>query len=115
MARASTLGGVSLDYLSYDLQAGYVQNWLVAGPYATPVANQDELRSIRARIGGERGIHAAPSEGAPFELDDTQLRWVYVRCQDDHFIDLTAFHDTWHYRCAWAYARLVSPAAAKVT
>src|SRR5207249_5770997 len=41
-----------------------------------------------------------------------KLRWEYVRCQDDHFVDLTSFHDTCHYLRAWAYARLASPAAA---
>jgi len=114
MARASTLGGVSFDSLSYGLQAGYVHNWLVAGPNAAPVASQDELQIVRSQCARERGMHPAPSEGARFEFDGTKLRWEYVRCQDDHFIDLTAFHDTCHYLRAWVYARLVSPAAAQL-
>src|SRR5438094_3263249 len=114
MARASTLDGVSLERLSYGLQAGYVHNWLVAGPHATTMASQEELQNIPGQFAGECRIYPAPSEGAPFELDGTKLRWEYVRCQDDHFINLTAFHDTCHYLRAWAYARLASPAAAQL-
>ena len=48
-------------------------------------------------------------------LGETTLTWRYVRCLDDHFVDLTAFYHTCHYLRSWAYAQVIVPAVQQVT
>ncbi len=113
---------MSIFYAGYDLHNGYIHNWLVAGPQAIPVADLERfagddfrLRIARHHHQVDSGITQPPVERATFTLGDTELRWNYVRCQDDHFIDLTAFYHTTHYLRAWAYAQVTSPAIQEVT
>ena len=35
--------------------------------------------------------------------DGATWQWSYVRCDDDHFVDCTAFYHICHYLRAWAY------------
>lgn len=84
-------------YLEYQLQHGYIDHWLVAGPQAITVPDLDQFegddfkRQI-ARAYAEQ--HAAPDMKDPIEHDslilgEATLSWRYVRCLDDHFVDLT--------------------------
>jgi hypothetical protein len=113
---------MSIFYAGYDLHSGYVHNWLVAGPQAIPVPDLErftgedfKLEIARHHYQVDAGITQPPVERAAFTLGDTQLRWDYFRCQDDHFVDLSAFYHTTHYLRAWAYARVDRPAAQEVT
>jgi hypothetical protein len=111
-----------LFHVSYNLQNGYIHNWLVAGPQVIPVPDlerfqEDDIRLQIARhyYDEESGIAERPVQDATLNLADDELTWRYVRCADDHFVDLTAFYHVPHYLRAWAYARVVSPASQNVT
>lgn len=113
---------MSAYYLSYPLHNGYLHNWLVAGPHATPVHDLDRFQGedfkyqiVRHYHQADSGVAEPPVEWQTFTQDDTELRWRHVRCLDDHFVDLTAFYHTCHYLQAWAYTELLSPAEKEVT
>ncbi len=124
------------NYLEYQLQRGYIHNWLVAGPHTIAIEDPshfDEAQDCKVAIArhyyeAEAGIPmdeaaGATKEGAfklpvereEFTVGDSTLAWRYYRCLDDHFVDLSAFYHTWHYLRAWAYAQVVAPAAQQVT
>ena len=114
-------------YLRYDCQDGYIHNWLVAGPQAIWVENLDrftgpdfKLQIARHYYTPEHGITEQPVEPGPLTegvvlMEGFEGRWRYVRCLDDHFVNLSTFHHITHYLRAWAYAELESPAARDVT
>ncbi|MBL7183532.1 MAG: hypothetical protein ISS50_03675, partial [Anaerolineae bacterium] len=136
---------MSIYYVGYDLQNGYIHNWLVAGPQAIPVqaviaseakqspsrkeeiassqktllamtrAEQSSLQIARYHFEEDSGVTQLPVEGETLAVGDAELTWNYVRCLDDHFVDLSDFYPTCHYLRAWAYARVVSPASQEVT
>lgn len=113
---------MSVYYLSYDLQNGYIHNWLVAGPLAIPVPDLDRFagNDFKSQITcqyyvEDSDVTQLPLEGAPLKMGDSELAWKYVRCLDDHYVDLTAFYDTCHFLRSWAYARVMSPSAQDVT
>lgn len=111
-------------YLPYDLhEEGYIDNWLLAGPQALPVPDLErfghedfKLQIARHYYQEHSGITQSPQEwDPPFSIGDETFRWRYVRCLDDHFIDLSAFYRTCHYLRAWAYAEARCRRAQEVT
>lgn len=109
-------------YARYELENGYIHNWLVAGPQAIPVLDLDrfqgqdwKLQIARHYYETDSGVPQTPVQDEPFQVGDAPLAWSYFRCADDHFVDCTAFYHTCHYLRAWAYSRVVSPAAPEVT
>jgi len=109
-------------YARYELEKGYIHNWLVAGPQAIPVPDLDRFQGedwkaqiARRHQATDSGVTLAPVDNEPFEIGDAKLTWNYFRCDDDHFVDCTAFYHTCHYLRSWAYSRVVSPAAQAVT
>jgi hypothetical protein len=113
---------MSIHYVRYELENGYIHNWLVAGPQAVPVLDlerfqgQDwKLQIARHHYDADSGVAHMPVMDEPFQMGDAKLAWNYYRCDDDHLVDCTAFYHTCHYLRAWAYSRVVSPAAKKVT
>jgi hypothetical protein len=116
--------GMNIGHLTYPLCDGYIHNWLVAGPQAIYVPDLDrfsgpdfKLRIAQRYYDEASGIpmgtfrSETPAECAKLTVGEFTGEWVYYRCRDDHFVDVTAFHHTCHYLRAWAYAELVSPAA----
>ncbi|MBN1312603.1 MAG: hypothetical protein JXB30_14400 [Anaerolineae bacterium] len=113
---------MSIVYRGYQLQSGYIHNWLVAGPQAIAVPDLDrfegedfKLQVARHYHEADSGIAQTPVEHEAFAAGDTKLRWDYTRCRDDHFVDLSAFYHTCHYLQAWAYARVASASTQDVT
>src|SRR5262245_58910894 len=107
---------MSVSYLEYQLQNGYIDNWLVAGPQATFVPDLErfegpdfKLQIARHYHEHDSGIAQPPTERDTFAAGDTTLTWRYARCRDDHFVDLTAFYHTCHYLRSWAYAEVICP------
>lgn len=103
----------TISYLEYELQNGFIHNWLVVGPLETPVqgAEDGDEHHRKVQIAQERQntvlvIQEQPVDRSYITLIDTQHRWRYVRCLDDHFVDLSTFHHEWHYLQAWAYTSL---------
>jgi len=108
---------MTVSYLNYAIENGYIHNWLVAGPQAILVADLDrytgtdyKLQIARHYYERERGagIVETPAETQPVAVGDFNGKWEYVRCKDDHFVDLSTFHHICHYLRAWAYAQVVS-------
>lgn len=104
---------MAVSFLEYRLNNGYVDNWLVAGPRAVAVGDLEryggdnwKLRVARNYAEPGTGLEADPVERDTFALGGEQLVWRYVRCLDDHLVDLSAFYHTCHYLRAWAYAEL---------
>ena len=60
----------------------------------------------RERSGTAPALVGEPVDRGKVTVDDEQLRWSYVRCLDDHFVDLSTFRHNWTYLRAWAYTRL---------
>lgn len=106
---------MTVSYLEYELQKGYIHNWLVAGPLATPISDPDryaggepekKLQIAQHYYSAENDITELPVDRAGMEVDGTELRWRYVRCLDDHFVDQSTFHHTWTYLRSWAYTQV---------
>jgi hypothetical protein len=111
-----------LFHVSYDLQNGFIHNWLVGGPQAIPVPALDrfqgddlKLQIARHYFDEDSGVGRRPVQDEPFVMGDEELAWRYARCADDHFVDLTAFYHTCHYLRSWAYARVMSPTSLEAT
>jgi hypothetical protein len=107
--------------LRYELANGFIHNWLVAGPQAIPVLDLDRFqgedwkpRIARRYHEADSGVSQAPVQDDSFQVGDARLEWGYYRCDDDHFVDRTAFFYTCHYLRAWAYSRVVCPAPQSV-
>ena len=113
---------MSVHYAAYNLENGYIHNWIVAGPQAIPVADLERFEGedfnsqiTRHYYEEGPGISEPPVDWTKFTVDDTELRWTYYRCRDDHFVDLTAFYHACHYLRAWAYTCVASPSPQEVT
>lgn len=116
-----------IHYASYELHDGYIHNWLLAGPQALPpdltqYAGDDwKLKISQDYHEADSGVSDAPVEEQPFVgansqhgAADGELKWRYWRCDDDHFVDCTAFYHITHYLRAWVFSRVVSPTAGRV-
>ncbi len=100
---------------------GFIHDWLIAGPLATPAGDLADYRGtdirhalLRNRRQVDAGMAGPPAERAEFEVavDDGQtvrLRWVAQQAQEDHIIDLSGFHAEYHRVTAWAYAQIICP------
>ncbi|HQE91396.1 MAG TPA: hypothetical protein PLH19_12040 [Anaerolineae bacterium] len=115
---------MSLSYITYELQNGYIHHWLVAGPQTITLDNPDlssdanaKLRLIRRYDTAASGITRQPVEPGPlsqaeFTVGNDTVRWAYTVCAEDHFVDgdsLLAFTDpdsVSSYARAWAYTEL---------
>ena len=108
-------------HLSYPLSDGFIHNWLVAGPLATPVENLEAFQGQELKLQIARqvyqpasGIAEPPHNWASFTMADTKLTWKHTPCLDDHFVNLTGFYHTCHHLQSWAYAEIVSGEALSV-
>jgi hypothetical protein len=80
--------------------------------HAQEIASQKPLAMTQQP---DSGVTQPPVQDESFTVDDTSLAWRYVRCDDDHFVDCTAFYHICHYLRSWAYSRVVSPKECEVT
>ncbi|MBN1813502.1 MAG: hypothetical protein JXA14_16815 [Anaerolineae bacterium] len=94
---------VTTTYLTYELQSGYIHNWLVAGAETKPAEQTEDLADI-TRL---------PSENVSFVHDGQKMHWAYYKTLDDHFIDLTVTGDP-HSAHVWAYTQVEIPSAREV-
>ena len=108
-----------MQHITYPLNNGFIESWLVAGPHVHVVENLEQFQGpdykqqlVRAAYTQETGLNGQlPCEQAELHVNDITLHWQLYRCQPDHFVDLTGFyHLTSHLR-SWAYAELMLPQA----
>ncbi|RIK39473.1 MAG: hypothetical protein DCC55_17945 [Chloroflexi bacterium] len=116
----------ALNRLEYPLAAGYIHNWLVAGPYALEIDNLASFagEDFKAKIAAahfrpDLPFAETPAEQSRFVLRDERgehpFTWQVGHTLEDHFVNLTGFYHTCHYLCAWAYAEVTVDEACAVT
>ncbi|MBN1250185.1 MAG: hypothetical protein JXC32_21150 [Anaerolineae bacterium] len=110
-----------VSYVPFDLQDGYIHDWLVAGPQAIAVQGVASLPAgaSKAQILGHfyaesSGIERLPVEPGPldestFRVEDYEGLWATYACAEDHFVDLSARYPSCHYLRGWAYTELDVP------
>ena len=113
---------MSIHHVRYEIENGYIHNWLVVGPQAMPVLDLehfqgDDWKSQIARryYETDSGVTQMPVMDETAQVGGAEFEWRNVCCDDDHLVDRTAFYHTCHYLRAWAYSQVVSPVAQEVT
>jgi hypothetical protein len=112
-------------YVHYDLETGFINNWLVAGPQTIPVDlpsfHGEDVRGQIARRFYESasGITKTPVERGPltkglFQVGDYQGSWSYHACRGDHLVEHSGVYTTPHYLRSWAYTQLPCKSAQEV-
>ena len=110
----------------YNLEHGFVHNWLVAGPQAIAVdLSHFAGENIRQQIVQhyhpdfdwgitETAVERGPLTAGLFQVGDYTGSWNYFACREDHFVEHSGFHKTPHYLRSWAYTQLKSKVAQEV-
>jgi hypothetical protein len=105
-------------YLEHHLVNGYIHNWLVAGPRVLAVqpgkAADLSLAGLYQQLPeaartATLDASVEPQEMTEVEVGGEQVSWRYLRCLDDHLIDLSATYPLWKYLSAWAYTVVKLP------
>src|SRR5512145_2623271 len=109
-------------YLEYHLNHGYIHNWLVAGPHALQIqdlesySGEEEIirRHVYQRLPETFRPQAPqldelPVDRADVEVGGRRLAWRYLRCMDDHLVDLSVTVPLWNLLTAWAHTVLKLP------
>jgi hypothetical protein len=111
-------------HLLYDLQNGYIHDWLILGPAVTPVTSPPEAsenaRTYSARLLGATDHVTCDFPRPPQELDkierfDEPLYWEVAHCQDDHLVEKDVAAAVCSYARAWAFTRFTCGGAKSVT
>ncbi|MGD0003556.1 MAG: hypothetical protein ABSE06_04930 [Anaerolineaceae bacterium] len=103
----------------YDLEHGFIHNWLIAGPQTISVEIQQfRGENIRRQIAQHyyepaSGITQTPVERGPlteglFQVGDYSGSWNYYACREDHLVEHSGVYPTPHYLRSWAYTQLNS-------
>ena len=112
-------------HVHYDLEHGFIHNWLVAGPLASPVEMQqfqgENIRQQIARHYYEEtpGITGDPIERGPltrglYQVGTYSGAWEYYACREDHLVEHSGSYPSAQLLRSWAYAQLNSKAAGEV-
>ncbi|MBN1935130.1 MAG: hypothetical protein JW934_10720 [Anaerolineae bacterium] len=104
---------MSYPSLKYALHNGFIHDWLVAGPLALEVKDLERFTGPEYKMQiaehyfqAGSGVTQTPVEKLPFEEESSGLIWEWVRCEDDHFVERTAFYHLTHYLRSWAFAQV---------
>lgn len=112
-------------YIHYNLDQGFIHNWLIAGPQAIPIKleqfhGDDPRKGIAQQYyEPESGIKITPVERGPltkglFQVGDFAGSWNYFACREDHLVDHSHIYPTPHFVRSWAYTQLASKTAQEV-
>ncbi len=113
-------------YVQYELEHGFINNWLVAGPQTIPVKlEQFQGDNFRQQVAkryyhAKSGITQTPVERGPltkglFKVGDYSGSWNYHACREDRLVEKSAVYPTPHYLRSWAYTQLASETAREVS
>jgi hypothetical protein len=116
---------LTITYLNYPLNHGYIHHWLVAGPLALPVSDldaypaEDYEKSVLQKYSQsdlevtippvDLGVLGAISNAYPF------LYWRYYRCLEDHLVDFSSEYPACQFLRSWAYTILSIPSAIQLS
>src|SRR6266508_3654459 len=112
-------------YVHYDLERGFIHNWLVAGPQTIPIELEEiqgyQLKQQLAKryYQTKSGITQIPVERGPldkglFQVGDYSGSWNYYACREDHFVENSGVYPARQYLRSWAYTQLDSKKAQEV-
>ncbi len=110
---------MTIQYLYYQLQDEFIHNWLVTGPFLSPIASTDNLdkaqlfsqyftRDYPLTHTGETSL---PADQNVAELGEYKSSWSYTRCHIDHYVRVSSHCPTWSHLRAWAYTQIKIPIA----
>jgi hypothetical protein len=110
-------------YLEYQLDNGFIKNWLVAGPYQRPVQvsglpdeAQDQMLSLAREMQDKTtGYSEPPVDRTEFAYAGEKVMWRYYRCGVDALVDVSQVYPVWKFARTWAHARLMVTQPAPVT
>ncbi len=113
---------MTVSYLRYDLDRGYVHNWLVAGPQRIALDSRDGDAGKGDAATSDvtaTGLTEAPVEWPRFArrrvtIGNYEGTWVYLRTQEDHFVDLSEVATAPQLLRAWAYTEVEVSTAQEV-
>jgi len=110
----------ALQFLSSEAKQSPSRKEEIASSQKTLLAMTQAEQQLQLQIAHhyfeeDSGVTRLPVQGETLAVGDAELTWNYVRCGDDHFVDLSGFYPTCHYLRAWTYAQVVSPASQEVT
>ena len=103
----------------YDLEQGFIHNWLVAGPQSIAIELEqfpgDRIKEQIAQryYESSSGITQTPvergllSQGV-FQVGDYHGSWNYYACREDHLVENSGVFRTPQYLRSWAYTQLDS-------
>jgi len=109
---------MTVSYVEYELQSGYIMNWLVAGPQEISGGMNSNVPDLAYKkqivekySTAKQEISTLPVERGPltegvFSIGDYQGEWSYYRCKEDHLVDLSTSSYANAYVRAWAYTQL---------
>ncbi len=112
-------------YARYNLERGFIQNWLAAGPQIIPI-QAEQLQGDRnleqiaeSFYEAQSGIPETPVERGPlteglFQVGDYKGSWEYTACREDHFVDQSGTFREACFLRSWAYTQLNSKTAQDV-
>jgi hypothetical protein len=112
-------------YVHYNLEQGFIHNWLVAGPQVIPIGLEqfpgDNFRQQIAKHYYEStsSIIKTPVERGPltkglFQMGDYTGSWSYYACREDHLVEHSEVYPIPNYLRSWAYTQLSCKAAQEV-
>ncbi len=105
-------------FLEYKLQDGFINNWVVAGPLTSPVQGldlatksgpADKKEMYRQRYHPELDIEGEIADQYDATIEGKVIPWRYVRCKQDHYVDLSTSLPSWQHLKAWACSTLRIP------
>jgi len=115
---------MTVSYLRYELEDGYIHNWLVAGPQRVPASQPDDSdggkQAAAEPVVTDSGVTEMPVEHSRFvghrvRIGDYEGAWSYLRTQEDHFVDLSEVMPTRQLLRAWAATQVDLTTAQDVT
>ncbi len=89
----------------YNLEHGFVNNWLVAGPQIIPT--EEYHRDTKSGI-TQTPVERGPLDKGTFRVGNYAGSWNYYACREDHLVDHSRILTTRAYLRSWAYTQLVS-------
>ncbi len=110
---------MTVSYIEYELQSGYITNWLVAGPQEMQPGSDisktgaDYKQQIAEKFStSKQEISTPPVERGPlhegvFTISGYKGEWSYYCCKEDHLVDLSSSFKAGAYVRAWAYSQLL--------
>lgn len=107
-------------HLTYDLENGYIHDWLTLGPTLTPATepllagetiSAWRMRLLQAAADVPCDFPQPPQEVEKVEQFGEPLYWEVTHCRADHLVEKAVIAAVFSHVRAWAFARLVCPAA----